>query len=427
MGPTASLSVFEHQNVPVESGAANSISTEELIQLTRLAVARPGFCTLGHRSVKFAQYAGLVRIGDRLLEILPKVEDGAMDATSSRGDFLRMLALADNVSIFSGQNVGHGLYSHTLLDIFIKAFFDSLATLLRIGLLRGYRSVEEDLPLVRGRLMLARHATVNAMRVDRLSCQFDDLTADNEWNRVLNCALHLTRPWIRSIELGKRWLELSSALRDIALLPVNDKAIGKLRFNRQVLHYRPAIQWAHWIVTQLSPNLRAADSEAPEMLCDMNRLFESAVFVSLQRGAGISGLYEVTRQDREHFLATLDCKDRSKVSGLRPDIVISRNKSVVAVADTKWTCVRKNQHGYLVPDDGHIYQMLAYASVYECEELALIYPWHSGLEGAKPTAYELPKMGSRRPIVHLLCSDTSSENMRLKWPGKGDIIAGLLG
>lgn len=410
----APLTVLEHQAVPVGHGGVGTIGWDEFEQLSRLAEERPGFCKLGHRSVKFSQYAGLVRIGDRLLEILPKVEDSKADVGASRDAFLCMLALANDADIYLGRDVAQGASKKTLFEVFIRAFFDTLASLIRGGLLRRYQSVEDDIQVVRGRLHIGRQATVHAMRFDRLACQFDELTADNAWNRALRYALHVVRPWIGDGELTRRWLELSGALSDIELVPIAPAALTAYRFDRQVAHYRPAMRWATWIISHLSPTLHAGESDACEMLVDMNRLFEAAVAASIE-GKGDGHPYTVVRQDTTEFLAALSNGPRKQVNGLRPDIVIKQGRATVAIADTKWTRVSADKEGYLVPDNAHMYQMLAYASAYRCDKLALIYPWHEGIAHAKPTSYVLPQIDAHRPTVHLLSVKTQGDHAGLTW------------
>lgn len=410
----APLTVLEHQAVPVGDDGPGMIGWSELEQLSRLTSERPGFCKLGYRSVKFSQYAGLVRIGDRLLEILPKVEDSKSDIVSSREMFLRMLALADNADIHLGRDVAQGDSTQTLLEVFIRAFFDTLASLIRGGLLRQYRSVDDDLHVIRGRLQIERQVMTHSMRFDRLACQFDELTTDNVWNRALRYALYVLKPWIGNGELTRRWFELSAALSDIELVPVTSAVIDTYRFDRQVSHYRPAMRWAAWIIRQLSPNLRAGESASCEMLLDMNRLFESAVAVSIQARAEDGGC-AVLRQDTSKFLATLSKANLKQVNGLRPDIVVRKGSATVAIADTKWTRVGMDKNGYLVPDNAHMYQMLAYASAYRCDHLALIYPWHDGIDHAKPTSYTLPRIDAHQPTVHLLSVKASAGHADLTW------------
>src|SRR3546814_239470 len=186
----------------------------EAARLLELGVSRPGVCTAGHRSVKLAQYAGLVNLDGRMLEVLPKVGDDAGPA-GSRGTFLRMLRLASDVPLFSRGNASHDVHRQALLGVFVSAFMDELVHLVRGGLLRRYQSRAGDLRVVRGRLQVGRQAAAHGMRPDLLACRFDELTADNAWNQVLCSALAAVRPWIDNIADGRRWLELAQAFDEV--------------------------------------------------------------------------------------------------------------------------------------------------------------------------------------------------------------------
>lgn len=405
-----SISAFEHQLIPVGTGRGQAaIVPQEAARLALISESRPGFCTFGYQSVRLAQYAGLVSMGERILEILPKVDDADGIPEVGRGIFLRLLRLSGAVKIFSDENVHHDLRRQSLLDVFIAAYFDAVAALIRMGLLRRYRTLEDDLTLIRGRLQIERQAAVHGMRIDRLACRFDELTADNEWNRCLKAALHVVRPWISSIYLGRRWLELSAALDDVSLIPMTPTRLNELKFDRQAAHYKPAIQWAKWILSILSPNLRAGRNEAPGLIFDMNKLFESSMVAVLRRRAAVHGQLQVDAQDTGTYLTTLVGSSGKRVFGLRPDIVVREAGEVVAVGDTKWSRVGIGAGGYLLPKEEHIYQMHAYAAVYPCEHFTLIYPWHSGLQGAKPTTFSLPSIGSRKPVISVTCVDVGSD------------------
>ena len=212
-----------------------------------------------------------------------------------------------------------------------------------------------------------------------------------------------------SIDLGRRWLELSATLDEVTLLPVTPLELDALKFDRQAAHYKPAIQWAKWILRVLSPNLRVGRNEAPGLIFDMNQLFQSAVVTVLRHRAARCPTLRVTAQDTGTYLTTLADSDGKHAFGLRPDIVIRNAGKVAAVGDTKWTRVDVGAGGYLMPSEAHMYQLQAYASIYPCENFTLIYPWHSGLKGSKPTVFELPSIGGRKPVVNIICVDVRSD------------------
>jgi 5-methylcytosine-specific restriction endonuclease McrBC regulatory subunit McrC len=64
---------------------------------------------------------------------------------------------------------------------------------------------------------------------------------------------------------------------------------------------------------------------------------------------------------------------------LRPELVFRRSDAVIAIADTKWKLVGCDSKSRLMSSEADTYQMHAYASTFQCSELALIYPWRGGL------------------------------------------------
>lgn len=417
------VTAVEHQALPVGSGGA-ALSPAEAERLAALSLQRPGFCVLGHRSLRLSQFVGLVNLGNgRVLEILPKVGE-QVDPARARGTLLRLLRWAYDLPSFAGGGVDHGLQQQELLDVFVLAYLRALVPLVRAGLVRRYRSREEDLGVVRGRLLLKRQVAVHAMRVDRIACRFDDLTIDNPWNQVLKAALVAARPWARGLESGRLWFEMAAALDEVHLRSDGLSLHRSLRSDRQVNHYRPALRWAGWILQLLSPDLRSGSSSAPELLFDMNRVFELAVAARLQRRADALGL-RLHSQHRGRHLAYDTADPHRNFFGLRPDLVLSRGDEILAVADTKWSRLAADKRGYLIPTDAHAYQLHAYASAYLCDEALLIYPWHQALGDARMSGYGLPDAGDRQPVLHVVCADVENEDLPLHFVDPRSHFAGL--
>lgn len=411
------LTALEHEMLPVGSGES-ALSAVEAERLASMAQQRPGFCTLGHRSVRLSQFVGLVSLGSgRFLEVLPKVGEH-VDPALARGTLLRLLRWAYDLPIFAGGSVGHGLQQRELLDVFVLAYLQALARLVRVGLVRRYGTNEEDLRVIRGRLLLQRQATTHAMRVDRIACRFDELTADNPWNQVLKAALIAARPWARGVESGRLWLEMAAAFDEVPSRRDGLSLHGRLTKDRQVDHYAPALRWAGWILRLLSPDIRQGTNSAPELLFDMNRLFEAAVATRLRQRAGSKGLQLHSQHTGRHLADLMGDPDR-KFFRLRPDLVLNAGTEVLAVADTKWSRVDIDRRGRLAPPDAHAYQLNAYAAVYPCNEAVLIYPWHTGLADARETAYQLPAAEGRRLVLRVICADVAAEGLPLHFVADG--------
>lgn len=418
------VTAVEHQVLAV-GDAPGAIRHAEAERLATIAQSRPGFCALGYRSLRLAQYVGLVNLGGRVLEVLPKVGENA-DPAEGRGTLLRLLRLAHDLPPFEHGGVDHGLKRADLMEVFVLAYLRSLLQVVRLGLLRRYRSEEEDLNVLRGRLLIQRQATALAMRIDKLACRFDDLTVDNPWNQVLKAALLAVRPWVRGIDAGRIWLEMAAAFDEVSTCSNALALHSTLQLDRQAKHYGTSLRWAGWILRLLSPDIRAGSSQAPELLFDMNRLFEAATYAHLRKQVTREGL-QLRAQHTGQHLATHRDNPGSKFFQLRPDLVLSDGSTVLAVADTKWARVGMDSVGRLVPQNDHAYQLNAYAGAYACGEVVLIYPWYDGLEGAHPSVYRLPDIKGSSSLLHVIGLDVSRDELPLKAVASESQLSRLLG
>lgn len=409
---TSVVTAFEHGTLQVGEPSGTSVTRLEADRLLAIAGTKPGFCTAGHRSVRLAQHAGLVNMGGRVLEVLPKAGEH-VDVARSRGTFLRLLHLADGLPPLPQANVGHSLQRQTLLAVFVSTFIDALVKVVRAGLLRRYRSEVDDLRVMRGRLLVTRQAATHGMRPDVLACRYDNLTIDNPWNQVLRAALHVSRPCLNGVADQRRWLELGAAFDEVTLRRDAVDVMKSLVPDRQVQHYATVMRWAALILKLLSPNVRAGKSEAPALLFDMNRLFEMAVARQLTRECAGRGR-RVSAHDSDLHLSHLDGDAGVPTFRLRPDLVVRDEAQVLAVADTKWTRLKVDARGRLMPEESHVYQMNAYASAYSCSDFYLLYPWHDGLAGASNTSFFLRGHRNTPTRLHVLCLDVAEDGLPVR-------------
>lgn len=76
-----------------------------------------------------------------------------------------------------------------VIDLVGKVLAEGTAMLVRRGLDRGYRELQEDLPGIRGKLMVSRMAKRALQARGRSSCLFEDLSHDVIHNRILKSTL----------------------------------------------------------------------------------------------------------------------------------------------------------------------------------------------------------------------------------------------
>lgn len=394
------VTAYEHTPIPVGVGGPDELSVAECERLLRIAGRRRGFCTREYGAVRVAQYCGVVSLGQRLLEILPKTHS-ADNSAGAQSMLVRMLRLAGSSSVFRELPTGHAHVRERLLDVFISAFFDTVTSLMRGGLQKQYRAQSDDLRLVRGRIHLSRQFGALANRTDVVACHFDELDVDNRWNRIIKSGVLAVLGWTDDVVLRRRGYELLAGLDEVTVIPLELLALSHVTFDRAGQRYGPAVEWVRLIAATQSPSIRAGNTSASGLLFDMNQLFERAVARQLSDQLRPRELAVSKQATDEHLARVAGAKKRQ--FPLRPDLVIRDGTDVLAIADTKWKTLRMSASKHLVPSNADVYQMVAYASVYGAEELALIYPWQPGLEGSVESSYRLRTLDRRRVTLHVVC------------------------
>jgi 5-methylcytosine-specific restriction enzyme subunit McrC len=362
------LQVFEDQKIKIGLGEF-ALSQAEGERLTLIGEHHPGLCVRGQDWICVSGHSGIVSLGSRSLEILPKIGDST-DAARSRDSLLRMLLVTRHLPL-RHHSVQQGLARQTLLDVFIAAFLESVAEVVRGGLMRRYSSYADDQVVVRGRIQLDRQLTINANRMDRVACAFDELEVDNPWNRLVKSALRAVRPWITSVATGRKWRELMIIFDEVSDIDATRQTWQLAVKDRHAVRYEDCLEWTRLILETLSPNVRSGNASAPGLLFDMSVLFQDTVVSVLQSHTATGGLTVAPQDTGRHLGRT---EQGSFAFPLRPDVVLRDGARPLAIVDAKWKRVNAGVYGSLSPSPADVYQMHAYAAAYDCAELFLIYP-----------------------------------------------------
>jgi 5-methylcytosine-specific restriction enzyme subunit McrC len=325
-------------------------------------------------SVRARQAVGVIATPGVSLEILPKVDSALPDESDGtiRSRLVHMLDVALGLGLSEGESTSMAHGADSLLDIFIDRFASRLLAETRRGLPQRYGMREEDLRALRGQLNTVRQFTLNFVRPDRLACRFDALHGDLPLMQVMKACVLLVTPLARSLATRRKLNELRFVLTDVsdvarARLPWHDVQIDRTNHRWQsVLDLAGRLLGEQWQQT----HAQADQPDGVSLLFQMNDLFERYIAVQLRRGLTGSGLDVVAQSGGAYCLGRWTegayCSGNSHLT--RPDILLRRGGKVVAIIDTKWKARRKGI------DQGDIYQMMAYARLYKCSRLMLLYP-----------------------------------------------------
>lgn len=356
-----------------------------------------------YSEIRAQQVVGVIAAPGCSLEILPKIDAASNESNETiRTRLVSMLDVALGLKLGDGQALAMARQKDTLLDILIRLFADRLLAEARRGLPRAYLAQEEDLATLRGRLNVIRQFTHHAVRPDRLACRFDSLMPDTPLLRIMKACVLMLRRYARALETQRRLDELRFVLADISDIPVSALPWIEVSIDRSNRSWETLFglaklflkhQWQHTYHD-------AKAGQGITLLFAMNDLFEAYIAALARRALRNSGL-TVHSQGGLRYCLMEEGEDGRQRFQTSPDILIKRDAQIVMVIDTKWKLIGRN------PEDkkrgvsqSDVYQMMAYARLYRCKEVMLLYPHHSGLGAeAIKAAYAMLQGNERLSIA----------------------------
>lgn len=420
------LPVVEHKAIPVvhsRTSKQKELGQKHATLLEKLEKKLPAKAWYwGNREIKFASHCGVISLGDLSIEILPKIYGvEAEDCGSSRNALIRMLSKARHLKLQEVGPAGISPQKHNLLDIFILHFCERLRIQLTRGMIRKYIKREKNLSVLRGKLRIDQQLRRNLIHQEKLFCRYDELSADNAYNKILKYVLGIllkaatgNRALREVSELHARFEPVTDSVADISTL-------DSLSFDRLTERYEPIFDQCRYFLEGLYPDVVAGKKNCLSLLFDMNRLFEAYVASELRKEASIQGL-RLREQGPLKYFAKLDSSGEP-IFRMKPDIsFVDKKNQVVMIADTKWKMLDEGEKNLGI-SQADMYQMGSYASSYEVDSLVLIYPMQEKLkkpvkmtlEGTETTLLVQPVNISdhspalARAILSFLSSSSRSE------------------
>ena len=379
-----SLSLIEHESLPIVpqrirgQNALSSEHAEALQKLERLVPANA--FSWRHRTVKFANYCGVICLGNLSIEILPKIYGKETEPGACRKVLIKMLVKARRLKIQRGGAASIELQKHSLLDVFILQFCDQLHAELMQGKIRNYVEKHENINVLRGRLRVEQQFKYNLAHKERLYCQYDELSEDNAHNQVIKYILRLMMKISTGSMVRKQLTELLMRFDAVRDVRADLQIIDSLTFNRSTCRFEHIFRQCRWFLQGLHPDVLVGKNTCISLLFDMNKLFESYVASVFKKLAWAKEL-RMQEQGPRKFMAR-----RDHVGGqlflMIPDMTfLDKDNHIVSIADAKWKLLdeREKKMGISQSD---IYQMSGYSRRYRVDNLLLIYPKQKWLQSS---------------------------------------------
>lgn len=359
------IAVHEHQPIAVGT-SARELRPHEFDALVSFNDHHRGeFFEVGHRRLRTRHFVGYLEVGDVAIEILPKADKHAAGESQPwREGLLEMLRVAGGLALHRLPDASQRLSRRPLIEIIAQAYLAELALLLHEGLARGYRTVESNRTVFRGRLKVTDHIRANLVRADRFYVEYPIFDQHIPINRVLLAALDVLSWCALSPRVSAEVDATMARFPDLAIAGVDAAMVDRLHLTRATQRYQAALTYARMILARQGPHLRAGRERVFALLFDMNTLWERYVAVLAHRVAPHGA--RIHTQERHAFWRPRHHGTRS----VRPDIVVrDATERATLVIDTKWKVPGKG-----LPSDDDLKQMFVYNELLGCERSILLYP-----------------------------------------------------
>ena len=260
------------------------------------------------------------------------------------------------------------------------------------GLLHGYRSEDDALPTVRGRIRIDEQIRRRHGIAPPIEVRFDEFTDDITANRLVKSAVGiLGRMRLRSPAARRELGWIAGILTNVSTVEYPAGAVPGVHFDRLNEHYREVVGLARLVLQHCAFESGRGGLRASGFRVDMTTVFQDLVTTGLRQALGLSA--DTFGEQKIRSL------DEGGAVSLRPDLTWRHGASVAFVGDAKY----KNLAGGLPNAD--IYQLLAYVTAADLPGGLLVYAKGE----AEPAIYRLRGSHRRLEVVALDLSGTLDE------------------
>jgi 5-methylcytosine-specific restriction enzyme subunit McrC len=297
-----------------------------------------GSCTLAESSLS--------------VEVLPKTGragNADTDLPAARRQLLRMWQVAEGAPLNEHQAPAAAEADSGLHEWLIQRFLADIDALLLRGLRPQYLEREDNLSVLRGRLLPLQNLRVNAVAPHRFYCRFEELSLDRPEHRLIRTALHKIARRTQNPANRRRAASLGESLHEVTISTDVARDFSAWRDDRLMLHYRRIRSSCEWILAERTAAPIRGHNEMFGCFARMHQLFER--YVAKWLSAKYAKLYRIDVQKEKVF-----CRGPQGSEIMRPDILVKQGGTTLGIIDSKWK-IGKDE-GIARPD---LYQMISYA------------------------------------------------------------------
>lgn len=360
--------VFEHEKLKVNEEGFNQSHFNALVKFNDAHGGK--YFTVGFNSIKFKSYVGVIQVGGRVIEILPKADSKSLSDGQTilkwKKALLTILKKSGYIKLNQTENVSQSISRGSLLDSYIYAFLNEVERLIYLGMIKKYRQNVSNSKVLKGRLLIHKQIQNNTVHKERFFTEHAIYDRNNVYNGILKKALEVIKYITTNSSINQKVIQNLLYFDHINTWNGAPSKIKSLKFDRKTEEYRDAITLAELIIRNFCPDFSSGNYHIMAILFDMNRLFENYIYKCLKR-------YENYFSQQKLSISKQNSKTFWQHRSIRPDIVIKYHKedntSHTLIVDTKWKIISNHD-----PSDHDLKQMYVYNLQFNASKSVLFYP-----------------------------------------------------
>jgi len=389
------IRLFEQESIPYSSIGLKA-DDPILVALDNVRTSNGGkVFSLERDYLRATNYVGVVQVEGKTIEVFPKIDFESTDQPrgfqitdhpskvkfSAAQNFFYLINHLNSLSL-SPQGVAP-LYQTktTWLENLTRLFIQLLLTELGRGFNHDYVRKEDYLPYLRGRWNIARQFATKPMLTEGLDVSFDDYLPDTMLNRVFKLTVHRLKTITKDPANLRGLLDLDNWLQEVTLpQDITSEDLDGFEFSRLNERFQPAFKLAKMFLEGFSVQLLAGRQRVYSLMFDMNKLFEdliTKILTNQSRNAlpvNLKGcVVDIQGGPSKKHLVQRVSLNNELIFQIKPDIILKGDSATKLIIDAK-NKILDEKRVDLGVDESDIYQMLAYASGFNCSNFLLLYP-----------------------------------------------------
>ena len=360
--------------------------------------------------VQVNNYVGVLQTTSGLtIEILPKIysKEDSHSTEEVRNLFWNMLTTLKDIKGKVFQMSHLDIKKASLLEIFISMFLAETDTVIKRGMKSSYVTVQENIPYLKGKLLMKQQVEHNMVNASKFYSEFDEFLLDSPENIILRKCLEFILKITQDRNNYKFARELLVYFDNISTTPHVDSLFKKVHLGRSHLYYEQALAWSEMFLKGYSFTTFKGSSLAFAILFPMEKVFESYISELIK-----AALPEMTINDQEQKLSLFGkSNEKQNIYHLRPDLVIRSTDHQVIIGDTKWKVLTSKG-----PIQSDLYQMYAYFTRYsqsgeDIKKVILIYPYSEHYEEQTFCSYQGEELTAKIEVRYVNLFDPNLKHV----------------